>query len=130
MADRYSIALVSRHSPKNGCLAPEGELLAVAPVASWPTYAPKHKFIGVRSGLSSRYGWTIALEKLIGVEDFLELLDPSIRRGERFAEIQETMLRAVRSMEVNKPVATDFMTRGVERKRVELVVHRVVFYSA
>ena len=38
------------------------------------------------------------------------------------------MLEAVKSLPVGTPVTADYKSRGVMEKRMELTVHKVVFY--
>ena len=48
--------------------------------------------------------------------------------GVAFEESQLSLLRAVQRLDVGLPVAVDFVSRGIEQKKIHLLVHRVIFH--
>lgn len=125
----FEHALVARQAPKNGCFAEDGELLVVAPVRDWPTTERSHRFIGIQSGRESKYGWVSKLSKPLTIWDFVERIGANVG-GEAFEDSQMRMLEAVGRLKVGDAVAADFVIRGVEKKAVHLLVHKVIFYAA
>lgn len=130
-AVNYRRALVAKHSPKNQCFARQDELLV--PAGSQDKMRGKlpkddHFFVGVESGLPSRYGWVRELDNPITLQDLARLKDGDSPQPETIKSC-ETLLRAAGKYPEDTPMACHFLEVNLpgERSR-RLKVHKVVLY--
>jgi hypothetical protein len=125
----FTRLLVAQHSPKNGCHAQDGEVLIVKPKTPYPTKDAAHHFVSAKDGRTkSKYGWAQEVAPFT-LQDFISthLADRTLSEEER--EHIRSMLTAAARIPVEKPAKADYAVRGVERKVIELSVHRVFFYA-
>jgi hypothetical protein len=131
MAKRFSKILVAQHSPKNSCFADDGTVLFVEPLTSVPLKANvAHYFLSTSEpGKTSRYGW-VAETDPFDLDDFVrdQLGDRPIDEARR-AHL-EVMLNSIAKLKPGTPVAATYSARGIENKRMEFTVHRVLFHGA
>jgi len=110
------LAIVSRHSPENGCFADDGEILIVAPINSWPKKATDHYFVGAESGRVNRFGWISAISAYA----------PYTRDLVYEEKINYAVNSGLRRLKLGDPVALDFVRRGIP-PTIELLLHKVLF---
>jgi hypothetical protein len=124
----FTRVLVARYSPKNGCHAQDGEVLIVKPKTPLPSKDAAHHFVSAKDGRTkSKCGWVQEAAPFT-LQDFISkhLADRTLSEDER--EHVRTMLNAAARIPVEKPATVDYAVRGVERKVIELSVHRVFFH--
>ena len=126
----FASVLVAIFNPANGCLVPDGQVLTVLPRASVPMRAcVSHHFVSTRNkALKARYGWVEAREPFT-IETFIQQNYDSPPKTEEESAHLTVMLTSIQGLSVGTPVAVDYAKRGIP-PRMELSVHRVVFYSS
>ena len=129
----YKKILIAKHNPKNLCFAKEGESLVPAgPRDKKQGRLPKddHFFVGLETGLPSRYGWVKELDRPIAAEELARLKDGGQVSKETIQSC-EILLRAVAEMPEDTPMACHYLEVKLpgERHR-RLKVHKVIFYQA
>ena len=135
--ESYSKVLVARYSPENHCYACEGEVLSLQPrskvnVSKTGVVKPQHHFVSGQDGKTpSRYGWVRECRQSFTVDDFIESHITPWRRIVSSSEREgiQIMLHAIQSLPENTPVTADYSLYGIIEKRVELKVHKVIFYQ-
>jgi hypothetical protein len=130
MAREFTKHVVGRFSAENKCFALDGEVLYVAPRLNVPMKAgvAHHFTSAVNSMVKSKFGWVQNTEPFT-VEDFVRKYFNGEIDGAGEAHLL-TMFSDTRAIEAGKPVGVDYFKRGIEQRRMELSVHRVVFYGA
>ena len=130
--ETYTKYITAKHSPKNKCHAADGDVLFLKPLAKVAQRAHHvgHCFVSSRDGRTrSRYGWVKESEPF-NLQEFVERHLGARALSPQQLEATATMLRAVAGLAPNTPVAATYSARGVEKKTMELTVHRVFFYEA
>ncbi|HEY7501927.1 MAG TPA: hypothetical protein VH740_25625 [Vicinamibacterales bacterium] len=129
MAREFTKHLVGRFSAKNKCFALDGEVLYVAPRSNVPMKpAVGHRFTSaVNKMVTSKFGWVQNTEPFT-VDDFIrKYFNGEIDSAGESHLI--TMFRDIQAIEPGKPVGVDYFKRGLDQPRMELNVHRVIFYG-
>lgn len=127
----YTKILVAKHSPKNGCYAPDGQPLTVKAREVVPQKDHVTHFFVSTSDLKtkSKYGWVKEVEPLT-LTLFLERYLSGRNLNDLELEHIKTMLTSIRRLPVGTPVAATYSSRGVLKKVMQLTVHKVFFYDA
>jgi hypothetical protein len=120
--------LVAKYSPQNGCNAPDGVVLTVLPKKPRPHKDSAHRFVSsLDHAVSSKYGWVVDAEPLT--------LDQFIAKHLGAKEIDEEekdhikiLLSSIAKLPPDTPVAASYFVRGNLERRVDFVVHKVIFY--
>lgn len=127
----YTKLLVARHSPQNHCYARDGDVLTVVPRHSVPLRdSVQHRFQSTsKPGLRSKYGWVADA----GPFD-LESFSAKYLSGRALTQSEEDHLRivfeSISKLPADTPVTADYSMRGVEEKRMDFTVHRVLFFTS
>ncbi len=124
----FNKMIVAKHSPQNGCLSEDGEMLYLPPPIKWPAKERSHEFRGVNSDRRNKYGWVVEAREGIDLREVGSLLGEARVMHPNFVAMQEQMLTAIAKMDVGTSVSVDFFKRGIPPK-LELVVHRVIFHK-
>lgn len=121
--------LIARQSERNGCFVDDGVPLTVRPSSDLPKKRDKrHHFVSTTDGKTrNRYGWVAAAAPLTADEFAARYLNRDFEGAEERAHVV-IMLKSIAAFPIGTPVACGYDVRGVETKRVEFVVHRVVFH--
>jgi hypothetical protein len=129
MTETFTQVVIAKHSPQNGCFAPDGAVLYVAPKARVPTKPlVDHRFeTATRPPLRSKFGW-VAESLPLTVDEFIDRHVRGVPLSEALRAHVEVMLRAVSRLNPSTPVGVYYARRGLEHPVMELVVHRVFFY--
>jgi hypothetical protein len=129
----YKNVIVAKHSPDNLCFAQEGEILVPAgPKDKMRGKLPQdaHFFIGVETGLPSRYGWVKELDYAITANELAHLRtrDEVTQKTINYCEI---LLTSVAKYATDTAMACHFLDINLpgEKHRRELRVHKVIFYK-
>lgn len=129
----YGKVLISRHSPKNLCFAKEGEILVPAgPKDKMRGRLPKddHFFVGLETGLPSRYGWVKELDSPITAEELARLKDGAQVKQETVRDCR-LLLESVARYPEGTPMACHFIEVKLPGEgRRKLKIHKVIFYPA
>jgi hypothetical protein len=112
--------VIARHSPKNGCLANEGEELIIGPIRQLPSKPRPHFFIGSLSGKRSKFGWIVDGNSLIENVSHATASD---------SLLIEPVVISLNKFRAGDAVSLDFFARGIP-PRLQLIMHKVIFYSA
>lgn len=127
----FSKILVARYSPQNKCFAPNGTVLTVKPLANVPIEDHvAHFFISTDDQKTkSKYGFVKEVAPF-SIDDFVTkyMTNRCLTEDER--EHLKTMLVSIAKLTPDTPVAATYSRRGIEKKRMEFTVHRVLFYKA
>ncbi|MDR1144542.1 MAG: hypothetical protein LBK71_00180 [Verrucomicrobiales bacterium] len=128
MGARFSKLLVARHSPKNKCNAEDGAVLYVKPLANVPLKDHvAHYFLSASDHKTkSKYEWVADAEPF-DLDDFIreKLNERQLSEGERIH--LEIMFNSIAKLAPGSAVAATYSCRGIENKRMEFTVHRVLF---
>jgi hypothetical protein len=126
---KYEKILVARHSPENKCFADEGAILILKPKKiSINNGHVSHHFLDHRDGKTkSRYGWVKLLAEPITLDQFItkylhEANDLDL------IEHNKVMLNSIQKYNPEVPIAVTYSERGVEKKHMDLTVHKVFFH--
>ena len=126
----FSKVLVARHSPENQCNAQNGETLILKPRGQVPIgeYVAHYFLSGKDRKTKSKYGWVKEVEPF-SLNDFIEQnhLEAYLNEEDRIQ--MERMFSKIGNLPPDTPVAATYSRRGIERKRMELTVHKVFFYK-
>jgi len=128
---KFSKILVARYSPENKCYAPDGAVLTVKPLAQVPMkdHVP-HYFTSVTDPtIKSRYGWVKEVDPF-SLDDFVARYTAKNDLTAEEREHLEVMFTSIAKLAPETPVAATYSCRGVERRRMQFTVHRVIFYKA
>jgi len=131
LQSRFRKILVGRHSPNNGSHVADNELLYAPPAVSERTirHGSSHRFLsGNDHKTLSKFGWVKSEQSEFTVRDFIEQrlkLTPSPEQ----TEVIFDMLKSIAKLDEGTPVATSFFSRGVEKRRLVLTFHKVIFHS-
>jgi len=126
---QFQKLLVARFSPRNKCFVPDGELLLAPPPkeGSKVKHGSSHKLVsGIDHRTSSKFGWVKSEEVAFTLIDFLTRCGRPSPTHEQ-AQVALQMLDAISRLADGVPVAATYVSRGVERRRVVLTVHKVFF---
>ena len=129
----YKTVIVAKHSPDNLCFAQEGEILVPAgPKDKMRGKLPQdaHFFIGVETGLPSRYGWVKELDYALTAAE-LARLRAGGKISQETIDFCEILLASVTKYAAGTPIACHFLDINLpgEERRRELRVHKVIFYK-
>lgn len=128
MGHQFIKLLIAKHSPVNKCNVADGTVLYVRQRRTVPTKDQvEHYFLSVDDRTTrSKYGWVKEVDPFT-LEDFLS----TYLVGEDISDVAkkhiETMLEAADRLPPGTPVTATYRSRGVEAKRMEFSVHRVLF---
>jgi len=126
---KYNKILVARRCPENRCFADNGSILILKPKKTSKSrgYVSHHFIDHLDKKIKSKYGWVKEIEP-ITLEDFV---NKYVGETEDIDLIEHTkiMLESIRQLRVDTPVAVTYSERGIENKRMDLTVHRVIFYK-
>lgn len=130
MPSTFTKLLVGQYSPQNGCNVPDGEVLTVIPKANVPLHEHLgHEFrAAANRQISSKYGWVrevapFSLQEFVATYLDGRDLTPSEQQH------LETMFQSIAKLPAGTPVAATYSSRGVEAKRMDFTVHRVILYK-
>ena len=130
----FTNVLVSKHSEKNKCYAPEDELLIPAPKGAKAKKRIRksvHFFIGIESGLPNEIGFVKKCDPLTAREFARKVRKTAGKDFARFSESESAFfLGKLTSMKEGQPVGTHFMTIGIIERHEEMRIHKVVLYDA
>jgi hypothetical protein len=88
-----------------------------------------HKFSGTASPTAvSQYGWVKDVEPLT-LTQFIDSYLHGVTLGDSDREVLRITLRSIARLPEGTPVAAAYVWRGVENRRLELEVHRVILYE-
>lgn len=127
-SETYTKVLVAKHSPEHRCHAADGDVLYVRPRRHVPLKSHvAHHFVScVDETKKSQYGW-VKDTSPFSLESFVR--DRIRREVDEDTKLHvQSMLQAIAKLDEGTPVAADYSRRGLEQPRMELNVHRVVFY--
>jgi hypothetical protein len=126
---KYTKLLIARHSPQNKCNVTDGEVLYLSPRMNVPMRPHvSHYFLSTRDRKTrSRYGWVKEVAPF-DLGEFIARFLPGSDLSRQESTAIETMLRSVADLAEGAPVAATYSARGVEKRDMELDVHRVFFY--
>ena len=126
----FNKILLAKNSPKNKCFAEDGEILIVAQKEhKMKGNLPKdhHFFIGVKSGMPSRYGWVSEIDYSI---DELELAKKHTENPtESLVESCKELLCAISKHQEGTPMACTMSVVGILEKKQLLRIHKVLFHK-
>lgn len=128
----YKKVLLAKHNPKNLCFAKEDELLVPAGLKDkMQGKLPKddHFFVGLETGLPSRYGWVKELDDPITAEDLARLKDGG-KIEEETVQSCAILLRSAAKLPEDIPMACHFLEVRLPGERCrKLKIHKVIFYQ-
>lgn len=130
MPSTFTKVLVGHHSPQNGCHAADGDVLTVIPKPNVPLREHlSHEFRAAsNSEVSSKYGWVREVPPFdIGQFAATYLGGRELTESER--RHLETMFHSIAKLPAETQVAATYSSRGVEDKRMDFTVHRVILYK-
>jgi hypothetical protein len=130
MTDIFKQLLVAKLSPQNGCHAPDGEVLYVAPVEIKPRIPQRWHFLDSHLKKKSKFGWVQERDGFT-IEEFLcELIDihPQYALDSLFISYQISMLNAASKCAPGEVLGADFLPRGIPPETT-LVVHKVLLHG-
>lgn len=130
MTDIFKQLLIAKLSPQNGCHAPDGEVLYVAPVEVKPKIPQRWHFLDAHLHKKSKFGWVQERDGFT-IEEFLwELIDvhPRYVRDPLFISYQISMLNAASKFAPGEVLGVDFLPRGIPPEP-NLVVHKVLLHG-
>lgn len=120
--------LVAKHSVRNKCFVKDGEVLFFRPRKTLPMKVViQHHFVGTKNlSAKSKYGW-VAPSEPISEEEFANI---HLNMPADFVQLEaiRDMLGAIASLPFNTPVLIQYVQRGVEKKVMELSIHKVFFF--
>lgn len=130
MPSTFTKLLVGKYSPHNGCHVPDGEVLTITARAKVPLQEHlAHEFRAAsNSRISSRYGWVHEVPKF-NLEQFAATYLDRRELAESERRHLETLFTSIAKLPAGTPVAATYSSRGVEGKRMDLSVHRVIFHK-
>ena len=130
MPPAFTKLLIARHSPQNGCFAPDGAILTVVPRARVPLRDNvAHEFrAAANSELTSKYGWVLDVPAFDLQKFADEYLGGRVLNKTEEEHLQ-TMFASISKLPADTPVAATYSSRGVEKKRMDFTVHRVILYK-
>jgi hypothetical protein len=124
----FNKLLVAKYSPQNGCHVPDGTVLTVLPKKSRPKKDSVHRFVSsLDQAESSKYGWVVDSEPFT----FEQFVTTNLGRKEIDEEEKNhimILLAAIAKLPAGTPVAASYFVRGDLQRRVDFVVHKVIFY--
>ena len=89
-----------------------------------------HHFISTHDWqTTSKYGW-VSKTAPFSMDEFIAVHLQGVDFGDVDRAHVETMLLSIARLQEDTPVAAGYSLRGVETKRMEFTVHRVVFHAA
>jgi hypothetical protein len=126
----FSKVLVARHSPENQCNAQNGEILILKPRGQVPIddHVAHYFLSGKDRKTKSKYGWVKEVEPF-SLNDFIEQNHLEAYLNEEDGVQMERMFSKIGNLPPDTPVAATYSRRGIERKHMELTVHKVFFYK-
>jgi hypothetical protein len=130
MDELYTKVLVARHSPKNGCYVPDGQVLVIVPIKSLPKKEQvAHFFVSVNDlKTRSKYGWVKEVEPFT-LNSFLENHFVGRTLNDEALHHIKVMLASIKKLSPGTAVAATYSSRGIIEKSMALTVHRVIFYD-
>ena len=116
----YEKVLVAQYSPKNGCNVHDGEVLTIVPRTTVPrkTTVP-HDFV---SAVKEVEPFTL--------DQFLANHLKSSEISESQREHVRIMLSSIQKLPPETPATATYRSRGTIEQRMDLTVHKVIFFKA
>src|SRR3954454_1061984 len=130
MSQTFTRILVAKYSPKNNCHVKEGDTLAVTSRKTVPQSESVEHFFVSATDLKTRasYGWVKEVEPFT-LDEFLARSELNERIAVEDRPQIKAMLCAIDKLPPGTPVAATYSRRGIEKKRMELIFHKVFFYK-
>jgi len=123
----FTKILVAKYSPKNQCSVPDGEVLVVYPrdVVPLKDHVQHHFVSSADTNRKSRFGWVIETSPFT-FDDFVNRYWKKTCLSTVERKHLEVMLLSIQRVPAGSPTAATYACRGVERRRMEFTVHRVI----
>ncbi len=128
--ESFSKVLVGKFYPNSKCNVEDGHLLTIVPKKILKTQENiDHVFSDIYDiKIKSVYGWVKECEPFT-LDDFCSKF--SNRKIEGLEKVHiEIMLKSISKLNQDTTVKVRYTERGILEKRMDLVVHKVLFYDA
>jgi hypothetical protein len=124
---KYEKILVAKHNPENKCFAEEGAILILKPktLKINKDHVTHHFLDHLDTKMKSKYGWVKAIEPMTLGQFVAKYVGATADPNE--IEHVKVMLDSIQKLSVDTPVAVTYSERGVEKKHMDLTIHKVFF---
>lgn len=126
----FNKLLVAKNNPKNKCYAEDGEMLIIAQdehKMKGKLPEDHHFFIGVKSGMPSRYGWVSDID--YSIDENLLAKEYTENPSEILLDSCRLLLTSISKYADGTAMACTISEVGILEKKRIMKVHKVFFYK-